>query len=255
MICAHSPWRLSIKTCPPKYNLASLPRPLRYNTASGSVRALMRVIGAPLPLEIDGGIAGVIVLGWTRRLVRTVLEGKALETGPRLDQRAIGAEMLVAGPPLFPTQLEHFIEEQLRTFGAQHPLLVLAEAAVVPTALVQFPIQKPQPQEVVRQLLAEQSLRTHRVQRHQQPRLQQLLGRNRRPSVDRIEGIELRTESAQDLLGLTLDHAQRVIFGDSRFGIDQGAELRLLFRFSAHEPIHHNPYTIGKPKSPFSTAC
>jgi hypothetical protein len=63
--------------------------------------------------------------------------------------------MLVAGPVAFPAQLINLPKEKFGPLAAQYPFLILTERAVIPRSFVQFPIQKPHPQQVVFKLLAE----------------------------------------------------------------------------------------------------
>jgi hypothetical protein len=77
---------------------------------------LVGVVVALFAMEVDRRIPGVFVLG--RRpllLIRAVLAYKTLEAGPRLDERAVHAEMLVAGPAFLPRQRIDFVKNNWAT--------------------------------------------------------------------------------------------------------------------------------------------
>src|ERR1019366_10030819 len=72
--------------------LGLLARPLPGQQGLGVGGRLVGLIGAPLAVEVDARIAGVIRwLAWAR-----VLALEALERSPRLDQRAVHGKVLVA---------------------------------------------------------------------------------------------------------------------------------------------------------------
>ena len=87
--------------------------------------ALMSLVAALLAVKVRPGFAPA---GALRRLV---FGPEALEAGPRLDQRDIHAEVLVAQPAAGPCQLHHLGEEDFGRGLAEQARLVLAEAARV----------------------------------------------------------------------------------------------------------------------------
>ena len=70
----------------------------------------------------------------------------------------------------------------------------LREHGRVEARLGHVHVEEPAKQQVVVELLAELPLAAHRVQRHQQRRLQQPLGRDRRPPACRVHRVERRRE-------------------------------------------------------------
>src|ERR1043166_3420611 len=97
-----------------KAKLRFLTLGLAIQHAFGISAALVRVVGAPLAFELDRRIAGIVILGRANLpLVLAVFAHETLETGPRFNQRAVGGEMLVAGPAGLAGQIVDFGEEQL----------------------------------------------------------------------------------------------------------------------------------------------
>ena len=87
-------------------------------------------------------------------------------------------------------------------------------------------VEEPAEQQVVVELLAEQPLASHGVQRHQQRRLQQPLGRDRRPPHAAVHRVEHRRQSsasassASFLIARSGCSAGTRASGDSRHSID-----------------------------------
>jgi len=216
----------------------------------------MRVVAPPLAFELDRGIAGIIVLGaLVRRGVGTILAHETFQTGPGLDQGAVGTEVLVTGPLFLAAELIDLVEEQLRPFTGENALLILTERAVIPGVCVQGAIQKPQLEDVVGKLFAEEPFRADRIQRHQQAGLEQLFGWNRRAAPFGVERFPQRAEFAQGGIGESLDRPQGMIGGDSGFHVDQGTELGLRFDLSTHAEIDRRTNQEFKPNAIFSTTC
>ena len=62
-------------------------------------RALVGVVAALLPTEINGRIAGIFILGGFHfRGIRAVLADEAFQAGPRFDQRPVRSEVFIADP-------------------------------------------------------------------------------------------------------------------------------------------------------------
>src|SRR5208337_3921889 len=116
------------------------------------------------------------------------------QAGPRFDERAVSRKVQVARPAFGPRQIIDLHKKQLRRLRRQHPVIIMSEYRRVETPLVQFPVQKPKPQEIVGQLLTEQPLAAYRIERHQNPALEQLLRRDRRPSLTGIQLVKQRRE-------------------------------------------------------------
>ena len=145
--------------------------------------------------------------------------------------------MLIAGPAFLPRQIIHLHEKQLRDIRREQPLVVVGEHRRVEAAFVQFPIQKPKPQEIVAQLFAEQPLTAHRIERHQYPALEQLLRWNRWPSFVGIQLIKQGRKPHQDFIHPCFDPAQRMLGGHTLVQVDGRQKLRLSLRFSTHDSL------------------
>ena len=105
---------------------------------------------------------------------------------------------------------QHRLEELRGDLALQEPVAVLGEHRDVPDRRVHRQADEPAEQQVVIQLLHQLALRAHRVERLQQQRPQQLLGRDRRPAVVRVELVERRRQHRQRLVDDRPDRPQRV---------------------------------------------
>ena len=76
--------------------------------------------------------------------------------------------------------------------GPRSPLPILGGLAGVPHLIVHIQTHEPTEQQVVLQLLHQQPLAAHPIEKLQQQRSQQLLRRDRRPPVARTQLGELR---------------------------------------------------------------
>jgi len=86
------------------------------------------------------------------------------------------------------------LEERRRDIARQQAIPVLAEGRRGPDRVIETQAHEPPEQQVVVQLLHQLSLAANRIQRLQQQRAQQLLGRNRRPPELHIQRAELRRD-------------------------------------------------------------
>lgn len=163
--------------------------------------------GARLPVEIDRRVARIV----RRRRRARVLPLKALETRPRLEQRAIDREVLVGQQRGLPRLAEHRIKERTRDIAAQQPIAAFGEDRRRPDSLVQPEANEPAKQNAVVDLLHQEALAAHRVERLEQQRAQQLLGRNRWATDFRVHRLKPRRQLAQDLVRHRPDRPQRVI--------------------------------------------
>jgi hypothetical protein len=167
------------------------------------------IVAASFPLEINRWIARIIILALVHLdRVTSILAHKTLHRRPGLDQRPVRAEVVIARPARLAALIVNRPEEQDRHFPGEHPFRVLRKHRVVPASLLHIPIQKPYPQKVPLQLVTEPPLAPHAVQRHQYPRLQELLGRNRGPAKIRIQLLKERTQAPKRLIAELLDHTQ-----------------------------------------------
>jgi hypothetical protein len=117
------------------------------------------------------------------------------------------------------------------------PGLVLGEARGVEGRVHDIEVQEPLEQQVVLQPLAELALAADRVERDQQARLEQVLGRNRRTPHVGIHPVEGRLDLLKGLVDDGLDTPDGVILWHQIVG-RQGAEHGdLLFLFTAHDGL------------------
>ena len=101
-----------------------------------------------------------------RPLVRVLLL-EALKRRPRLYQRRIDREVLVANPMLGLREPNHLRKKQVGHLVFQHPCLVLLVRRVVEHRLIRIHVQEPAEEQIVLQPLAELPLRADRVESHQ----------------------------------------------------------------------------------------
>ena len=94
--------------------------------------------------------------------------------------------MFVAEQVLLSGQLQNLLEKGLRYRALQQSLPVLGKHRRIPNRIVHVQAHKPAEQQVVVQLLQQQSLATHRVEHLQQQRSQQFLGSNRGAARARV---------------------------------------------------------------------
>jgi hypothetical protein len=161
----------------------------------------------------------------------------------------------VTRPAFLAGRFVNFDEEKPRHLGREHALVVLGKNAVIETALAQFAIPKPEPEQIVAKLLAEEPFAAHVVKGGGHTGLEQLLGRDAGPALLFIEFIEERRELSQHGVDAPFDVAQGMIRRHHGVEVDDRQELGLSFRFSTHaDPIvFYLP--AFKEKWSFSTAC
>jgi hypothetical protein len=168
-------------------------------------------------VEVDRRVAWIAIRGkWL-----PILGLEALQTGGRLDQRAVQGEVLVGEQPPRVRPANHLVEELLPDFVLQETLAILGEDGRVEARLDRVHVQEPAEQQVVLQLLAERSLRPRRVECDQQGRLQQPLGRDRWTTVLSVHAVEHRREIRERLVSQALDRPQRMGRRDALLQVDE----------------------------------
>src|SRR5271163_389300 len=203
-------------------------------------RALVRVVATLFTPEVHAGVARIIVLGRLNfLLIPAILADEAFQAGPRLDQRAVGGEVFITGPAFLAREVIHFDKEQLGNFGGEDALVVLGEDAVVEAALAELAVQKPEPEQIIAELFAEEPFAAHTIQGGEYPGLEQLLRRNAGTTFVGIELLEQRRELLQDRIHAALNNAQRMPGGHAGVEIDNSQKVRLGLRFSAHGSLTH----------------
>ena len=109
----------------------------------------MGVVATLLAAKIHLGVAPAAA-----RRRRCTLRPKALHGGPRLDHRAINAEVLVTGQALLLGLGEHLPEEPGHDLPLQQPVAVVGEDGRHPDRVIGVQPHKPAKQQVVVQLLS-----------------------------------------------------------------------------------------------------
>jgi hypothetical protein len=83
-------------------------------------------------------------------------------------------------------------------------------------------------------LLAEEPLAAHRIERHQNPALEQLLRRDRGPAFVGIQLVEQGRKLGQHFVHPFLDAAQRMVGRHTLIEVDDRQKFRLSLRFATH---------------------
>src|SRR5262249_8658741 len=143
------------------------------------------------------------IIGW-RTAGRSVLRSEALETRRGFDQPAVDGEMLVAQQPQPSRMADHLVKEPLSDIVLEQATAVLGEHGGIETRLEQAHVQEPAVQQLIVQLLTERALAADRVQRNQQRRLEQSLGRNRWSATSGIHLIEDWRQFSQSAICIPL---------------------------------------------------
>src|SRR5258708_3736234 len=121
-----------------------------------------------------------------------------------------------------------------RHIAFQQTLAVLAEYRGHPHRLIHVQPHKPAEQQVVIKLLHQQPLAAHRVQHLQQQGPQQLLRRDRRPPVRRVESRKFRRQLLQHGIHDLANRPQRMFLRHSLLRRNVAVHRSLLLIFSAH---------------------
>jgi hypothetical protein len=210
-----------------------------------------------LRLRVRGRLVGVVppalalkitpAIAVTRPLIRALFL-EALQRRPRLNQRRIHREVLIANPTLGLREPHDLSKEQVRHLVLQQPRLVLGERGVVEDRLVGVKVQEPAEQQIILEALAELPLRTDRVERHQHLCQKQPLWRDRRPSALCIHLLEVLVHLSKDDTKDTLDRTDGMIHWDHRLHVKKARHTHLAVLFSSHPPTS----AIAAPESSFS---
>jgi hypothetical protein len=115
----------------------------------------------------------------------------------------------------------------------EEPSPVLGEAGGIEGRVLQVEVHEPLEEEVVLQAFAELALAADRVERHQERRLEEVLGRDGGPADDGIHLAEDRREFLEDGLHQGPDAADGMTLRDFLVGRD-GRERCLPVRRTTH---------------------
>src|SRR5690606_1735370 len=135
----------------------------------------VRLVAALLAAEVDAGVRGAgrplaaalsalrpPLVAFLPTLLGVRFRLEAFQGRPGFDQRAVYREVLAAHQARGPRLLDHPTEELPRNIMLHEALPVLREGAVVERSGRHVDIQKPPKQQVVRELLAQEALASHR---------------------------------------------------------------------------------------------
>ena len=190
---------------------------LRQHVASETEPAGLAVALAEHPCVAIGGRGmrriRVLLASEARRAVATqrgwrpaaILRAKTLHQDPSLDQGAIDGKVLVGEQRYEFGAGQHASEELGGDRALQQSVAVLGEHGHVLDRIVDAQPDKPAEQQVVVELLHQLPLGAHRVERPQQ-----LLRRDRRPPVQRIEPLEHRRQARQEAINQGQHRPKRV---------------------------------------------
>lgn len=200
---------------------------------------------------------GLAVHAATRRgglLVTTLgLGSEVLDRAPRLDQRAVDAEVVRARQAGLTRLLDDRLEEVRRDFVLDQAVTVLREGRRVEDLLDHVHVEEPPVEHVVLDLLAELPLAADRVQHLQKDGLQEPLRRDRAPARAGVDLVEERRQALQSRVGEGLERSQRVVLPDPVLDRDQAEHRRLLRSLASHEPLRS--HRRGSCRVRISTAC
>ena len=143
--------------------------------------------------------------------------------------------MFVAAPAFLAREVIDFSEEEFGHVRRKHALIVLGKDAVVEAAFGKFAVQKPEPKQIIGELLAKEPFAAHAVKGGQHTRLEQLLRRNAVAPDVGIKFVKQRRELLQNRVHAALDGAQRMVGGHGGVEVDDRQKVRLSLRFSTHE--------------------
>ena len=222
----------------------------------------MRVVLALLAMEVALAIARPAATARARGWTAAILRHKALQAGPRLNQRAIDREVLARQQLAHLRQVQHGDKKLGRDIAVEQPIPVLAEHGRIPHGIIHREAYEPAEQQIVVELLHQLPFRANREERLQQQRPQQPLGRDRRPTLARVELAKVTRQVPQRRVDQIANGPQRMIGRNALF---QPHVAEYPFRsliFSAHrmpQPKgirHMHGITLRTPRqSPFSAAC
>ena len=225
--------------------------------ALGISRALGRVVAALFPAEVHTGIAGVFVLGGLDFLrIRTVLAEEAFQTGPRLDERAVGGEVFVARPALLTAQIIDLGQEEFGPIGGKDTLVVLGKDAGVKAAFAELAVKEPKPEPMVAEWFGEDAFTADRVKGLEHAGLEPLFRRDAGAAQLLVEIVEQWRKLLEDGVHAPLDGPQGMLGGHTLVEVKDAQKVWLGLRFPAQVLLTRcaRPSSI-KPKKRFSPNC
>ena len=152
----------------------------------------------------------------------------------------------------------HLAEEGARYVVGEQALTVLREAGGVERLVCDVEVEEPFEEQVVAQPLAELTLTADRVERDQQARLEQVLGRDRGAPAAAVHRADEWRELRQRRIDDRLDAADRVVVGDERVRRHRQQDIGLTLRVASHgAALRLRPHRQSHPSGPepFSSPC
>jgi len=145
--------------------------------------------------------------------------------------------MLVRQERLDLRVIEQLAHELGKHLAALQPVAVLGEGGRVPDRIVGRKPHEPAVQEIVIKLFHQLPFRADAVEHLQQQGAQQLLRRDRRPALVRIELRQAAVQLAQHIADKIPDLPQRVGHRHPRFGRDVGKQPALIHKCTPHAAL------------------
>ena len=172
--------------------VATLAEQLRLTVAARFMRLVAALLAVPVLALVSTALGRRIVIGF-------VLAHEAFMASPRLNQRAVDAEVLAREMTARLRRLHSLVEQTHDDIVRQQPVSILAERRVVPHRIVHRQADKPTKQHVVGDLLHQHALAANRIQHLQQQRANQLLRRDARPAAFRVALVHAREHAVHAL--------------------------------------------------------
>ncbi len=192
--------------------------------------ALVGVVAALLPFEVHLGVAS------GRRAAVIVFALEALVRGPGFDERAVHAEVLVAGkPPPLGAELDA-LEEGTGEVFVEQAFAVGAEGGVVPDFVLDVQAHEPAVQQVVVDRFDQLALAADGEQDLQQQGLEQHLRRHRGAAPAGVHRVELAVHRRQQRIDCGAQFAQRVCRRYPLFKADVAEHRPLEVLVASHRP-------------------
>ncbi len=126
---------------------------------------------------------------------------------------------------------------------------------MVEAACAKLAVQKPEPEQIVAALLAEEPFAADAVEGGEHASLELLRGREGWRAVLGVELIEERRKLFENRVHVALDSAQRMIRRHAGVEVDDGQEVGLSLWFSAHGFLTQRQTDVFKPSETSSTNC
>ena len=216
-------------------------RALAIELGVGIARRGMGGVGARLAAEVRLGVAPArrrrLVAGrpgWSFAIVPAVDRLEALHRGPRLDQRAVDAEVLARQKPLHPRLRQQRRQEARGDRPFEETIAVLGKGGVIPHRLVRPQPDKPAEQEIELHPLHQLALRAYRVEGLKQHGPQQHLRGDRGSPDPGVKRREFALHRPQRIINEPPDGAQRMILPHPLLHVDIAEQRPRSLVRSAH---------------------